>query len=482
MSHLLDMKTLYKTVFKIINSYVIKDSNNPLITKDMGQSVGTGFFIENGNGLALTAAHVIENSTEIWINMPETGEVNLKAKIISVYPDYDLAVIKVDIVNDSFLDLGNSDSIKIGDDAYTIGYPNNPKYPILTKGTISGMRDDYLQVDTPLNHGNSGGPLMCKGKVIGVNSAVIKDSENSSLIVPIDIYKNHKGRLYKEKIIYKCSHGLLLVKNNPAYRSYYNIDNNTASNICNNGGVIIKHIYRNSPLKKTKSMLKSHIKTGDVICSISIDNNSYLIDMSGELSVKWNHGKIDIIRLINNYPPGKPITINFWSISKKRLDKVTFNSSTLDKVYPIKMYFAPLTYPEFEIFAGLIIMSLNVDHIKSDLTGYLMNYIETSEIYKPRLLISHIYPNTYITEYSNFRVNNFLTRVNNKKVTTIKEFITFIKKPVIKNGIKYIILENSNSDTCMFKLKDILEQEEKLSVIYNYEKSSIYSYYKDLKS
>ena len=82
MSHLLDMKTLYKTVFKIINSYVIKDSNNPLITKDMGQSVGTGFFIENGNGVALTAAHVIENSTEIWINMPETGEVNLKAKII----------------------------------------------------------------------------------------------------------------------------------------------------------------------------------------------------------------------------------------------------------------------------------------------------------------------------------------------------------------------------------------------------------------
>ena len=78
------------------------------------------------------------------------------------------------------LSLGNSDEVKLRDDVYVIGYPNNPDYPIITSGTISGSRTNYIQTDTPVNSGNSGGPLLNKNnKVVGVTSAVIRNSENS---------------------------------------------------------------------------------------------------------------------------------------------------------------------------------------------------------------------------------------------------------------------------------------------------------------
>ena len=137
------------------------------------KSIGAGFFI-NDKGHILTAAHVVKNTIEIWLRIPEFGKI-FKGYIVCVYPDFDLAIIKVvDFKNSYFLKLGNSETLELGQHVYALGYPNNSEYPMRTTGTISGRRIDYIQTYTPINPGNSGGTLLNKfNEVIGVNSAVL---------------------------------------------------------------------------------------------------------------------------------------------------------------------------------------------------------------------------------------------------------------------------------------------------------------------
>jgi S1-C subfamily serine protease len=105
------------------------------------------------------------------------------------------------------------------------------------------MRDDYMETDTPINGGNSGGPLLdINNKVIGVSSAIIQDNQNSSLIIPINILKkNLKAMLNsKKRILYKNVLGLTTTNGSLNYRKFYNMPNKCPE------GIIIKKV-----LKKT---------------------------------------------------------------------------------------------------------------------------------------------------------------------------------------------------------------------------------------
>jgi S1-C subfamily serine protease len=130
----LDQERVYNSVIKIVNNAILPNYVMPYSVDKQTQSIGAGFFIDN-QGHALTAAHVVEDSVELWIKLPKYGQKIFTAEIICVYPDFDLAIIKVDIENEHYLELGNSDNISLRDIVYTIGYPHDPKYPIITTGT-----------------------------------------------------------------------------------------------------------------------------------------------------------------------------------------------------------------------------------------------------------------------------------------------------------------------------------------------------------
>ena len=187
----LEQKKIYNCIVKIIPTHIVLDPLIPYNIIQQSKSIGAGFFIDN-DGHILTCAHVVKNIIEIWITLPETGKNIFRADIICVYPDFDLAIIKIrDHKNKFFLNLGNSENINLGDEIYALGYPDNSEYPMRTTGTISGRRGDNIQTDVALNPGNSGGPCLNEfNHVIGVSSAVISGSEDSSLIVPINAFKN----------------------------------------------------------------------------------------------------------------------------------------------------------------------------------------------------------------------------------------------------------------------------------------------------
>lgn len=165
------------------------------------EGVGSGSII-SPEGYILTNNHVVEGAEFIKVSLKSGEEV--EATLIGTDPITDLAVIKIDpIPNLPVAELGDSDSLKVGQKAIAIGNPFSLDRTITT-GVISALgrtldseKGDVLvgliQTDASINPGNSGGPLVnSKGEIIGVNTAIISPAGGSvgiGFAIPINTAK-----------------------------------------------------------------------------------------------------------------------------------------------------------------------------------------------------------------------------------------------------------------------------------------------------
>ena len=148
-------------------------------------ALGSGFIIDPA-GYVVTNNHVIENSAAIKVILND-GEEH-PAKLIGVDAKTDLALLKIDVGHPlPAVAFGDSEAASIGDWVIAVGNPFGLGGTV-TAGIISGRErdlnrgpyDDFLQIDAPLNRGNSGGPLFnVKGEVIGINSAIASPNGGS---------------------------------------------------------------------------------------------------------------------------------------------------------------------------------------------------------------------------------------------------------------------------------------------------------------
>ena len=151
------------------------------------EAIGSGFAV--GTNSIITNAHVIEDAQTIWI---ETyGGEEYTAYVYAADFDLDIALL---VVRDTvFTPLPKADvnAAKIGEDIYTIGAPKGLSYT-LTTGAISAKNREvdgyyYIQIDAPINTGNSGGPLLNdNGEVLGINTLKFNNSEGIGFAIPID--------------------------------------------------------------------------------------------------------------------------------------------------------------------------------------------------------------------------------------------------------------------------------------------------------
>ena len=144
---------------------------------------GTGFFI-SADGYAITNNHLVENGTKVKVFTIQGDEYS--AKIIGTDPRTDVALIKIEVKNLPYAELGDSAQVKVGEWVAAIGNPLGMEHTV-TAGIISakgrqlGLGDnnyeDFIQTDAAINRGNSGGPLVnMKGEVIGITSNILVPS------------------------------------------------------------------------------------------------------------------------------------------------------------------------------------------------------------------------------------------------------------------------------------------------------------------
>ena len=149
------------------------------------QSSGSGFFIR-ADGYIVTNNHVVENAESIKVVLKD--ETELEAVVVGTDEGSDLAVLKVKggRTNFPFVDFENAGKPRVGDWVIAVGNPFGLG-GTATAGIVSAYgRDigetfvDYIQIDAPINRGNSGGPTFdIYGRVIGVNTAIFSPSGGS---------------------------------------------------------------------------------------------------------------------------------------------------------------------------------------------------------------------------------------------------------------------------------------------------------------
>ena len=171
-----------------------QDDENDQAPTQKADSQGSGFFISSDSYI-VTNNHVVENADDIKVTLKD-GRI-LKARVIGVDKATDLAVIKVDGANFPYVDFENSARPRVGDWVIAIGNPLGLGNTA-TAGIVSAYgRDigdsfvDFIQIDAPINLGNSGGPTFdTYGRVIGVNSQIASPSGGSigiGFAIPADV-------------------------------------------------------------------------------------------------------------------------------------------------------------------------------------------------------------------------------------------------------------------------------------------------------
>jgi serine protease Do len=145
-------------------------------------AAGSGIIVDAG-GYIVTNNHVVADASEILVTLD--GGETYDAELIGRDPKTDLALIKIDADKDlGVASFGDSDEVRVGDWVIAVGNPFGLDNTV-TMGIVSsrgrsigaGPYDDFLQIDAPINRGNSGGPAFnTKGEVIGVNTAIFSPS------------------------------------------------------------------------------------------------------------------------------------------------------------------------------------------------------------------------------------------------------------------------------------------------------------------
>ena len=272
----------------------VYDSVIVVSTYKQNQLIGTGSgFIYKTNEIEaylITNHHVVDGGN--LFNITYTDGEEVQATLVGSDEYSDIAVLKVALKEGyKAVEIGNSDTMRVGDTTFVVGAPLGDVYSwSVTRGILSGKerlvevslsnsrQSDYimnvLQTDSPVNSGNSGGPISnSNGEVIGVVNAKISSSgvEGIGFAIPIEVAKEKAEQIINGN---KSSYpylgiSMLNVEDARNYINYrrYITDNNIKS------GVIVIDIEKDSPAAK------DGIESGDVIIEINgkeIKNVAYL--------------------------------------------------------------------------------------------------------------------------------------------------------------------------------------------------------------
>jgi len=225
--------SLYNYLFNL-NSNSNSSSNS---TEKQEIGGGSGFFVSS-DGYIVTNCHVVEDSAADYTVLTKDNK-KYTAKIIAKDKILDVAVLKIEGKDFTYLTFADSDTLKLGQSAIAIGNALAEFQNSISLGIVSGLSrsitasdgngsteqlDGVIQTDAAINPGNSGGPLLdIKGNVIGVNVA-IEDSANSiGFALPSNMVKSVVESVIKNGQIVKPYLGIRYTQINSNIKSKNNL-------------------------------------------------------------------------------------------------------------------------------------------------------------------------------------------------------------------------------------------------------------------
>lgn len=406
------------TVVQIFSQVAETDLLQPYKTPTQGTGSGSGFFI-NAEGDLLTNAHVIDQASAIWIQIPSLGKRILDVEIVGVSPERDVALLRLTpeskkIIIDQlgavpFLTLGDSDTARRSDEVMALGYPLGQQSLKSTTGVVSGHENRWIQTSAALNPGNSGGPMLNnRGHVVGINNAKIHGADNVGYFIPINEVKTILPDLHKVKLLRKPFLGIVFNNATDALTDYLG---NPAP-----GGAYVVEVVKNSTLDK------AGLQRGDMIYKI----NNYNLDIFGEMRVPWSEDKVSLIDYVSRLSIGQDINLVVYRHGERKQLAAKFEETELPAVSEVYPGYETIDY---EVFGGIVVTQLTLNHLQllgSRAPG-LAKYMDMKKRLEPTLIITHIFPSSYAYRSRAVAVGNTINEVNGIPVKTLEEYRNALK-------------------------------------------------------
>ncbi len=219
--------------------------------------IGSGFFIDK-RGYLLTNYHVIasevdpeyEGYSRLYIRLSDRVEEKIPARVVGYDRIFDIALIKTEVEPEFILSSGGDYALKPGDSIMAIGSPAGLENTV-TSGIVSAMGrrflqiGDAIQIDVPVNPGNSGGPLIGdQGELIGVVFAGIEQFEGINFAIPFNWINTILPRLFEGEEVSHSWLGMALHKTDEGLVVVYTVPGEPAHRAGIRQGDIIKTLNR----------------------------------------------------------------------------------------------------------------------------------------------------------------------------------------------------------------------------------------------
>ena len=267
-----------------------------------GVAQGSGFFISS-DGYVVTNNHVVDGATKVTVTLDDGAE--FEARIVGTDDKTDLALLKVDAKRSfTFVDFAEKD-VRVGDWVVAVGNPFGLGGTV-TAGIVSargrdigsGPYDDYIQIDAPINRGNSGGPAFdLTGHVVGVNTAIFSPTGGSvgiGFAIPANVAREVIADLMDDGSVTRGWLGVLI---QPVSK-----DIADSIGLARAEGALVTEPQDDSPA------MGAGISAGDVILAVN---------------GKAVSGPKELARLIAGFTPGSRVELTLWRDGVERKVGVT---------------------------------------------------------------------------------------------------------------------------------------------------------------
>lgn len=264
---------------------------------------GSGFFIDD-DGHIVTNNHVVAEADVVRVRFADGEE--LEAEVVGTDPLTDIAVLKVDPrPGQAYVEFADDVNLRVGDWVVAVGNPFGLGGTV-TSGIVSAIGGqnreyqylDFIQIDAPINRGNSGGPTFdLKGRVVGVNTAIFSPTGGSvgiGFAIPAKVAKQTVRQLIETGSVTRGWLGIQLQE--------VTIELAAALGLKEEGGVLVAEVLDGTPAQK------AGLESGDVITGIEGED----VKTPNELS-----------RRVAAFPPGRKIDVKVMRDGKTRNIRVT---------------------------------------------------------------------------------------------------------------------------------------------------------------
>ncbi len=443
----------------IVKIYTVAKVPNYLSPWDsaMQSFTGSGAIIDGG--YILTNAHVVAN--EAFMEVQRYGErKRYIATVYAVSHQADLALLKV---KDKAFFKGVT-PLKFGklpeveQQIVVYGYPMGGSTLSATIGVVSRVEhhtyahsgESFLavQVDAAVNPGNSGGPALSDGKIVGVVMQVISKSQNIGYLVPVTMVRHFIDDMKDGRYDGFADLGLGTQKlENPAMRRYYGLDDNMT------GKVIDKIVYR--------SPAEGILKENDIITAIDGHN----IENDGTVEFR-RHEYTNFYYYVDRHQMGEKVKLSIIR-NGKAMDVEVPLTKTGDDMFLVKTTRYD-EMPTYAIYGGYVFSPLTRNLIRSTnrnrlKLSYLASKWQTKEKEEVVVLLKVLASDISRGD------NNFgmwvIDKVNGKPFKNFKEFFALMQQ----NKEPYYLLEDNDGVKVIIDRKEAMAKQREILEKYNVE-------------